>query len=92
MRAIGFRTSFDRAYQKLTPSDQEKVDDTIDKFTLALERNETSKGLGLKRLMEDRWEIRVNIHLRICFRMTNDLVEFALVGDHEMIKNYLKNL
>lgn len=50
------------------------------------------KGLGLKRLKGDYWEIRKGLKVRILFRWEADLVEFVIAGDHNDIKRYLKNI
>jgi len=50
------------------------------------------KGIGLKRLKSDYWEIRKGLKARILFRWEGDLVEFILTGDHNDIHRYLKNM
>jgi mRNA-degrading endonuclease RelE of RelBE toxin-antitoxin system len=90
MRAIEFKKSFDRSYRCLSPSDQSKVDETIEAFLTILEENRLPSGLGLKKLVDDLWEIRVGLGLRIAFRMKKDRVEFGLVGNHDDIKRYIK--
>lgn len=50
------------------------------------------KGIGLKRLKDNFWEIRKGLKARILFRWEGDLVEFILAGDHNEVKRYLKNI
>lgn len=90
-RTIEFKSSFDRLYRKLHAREQEEVDKAIDDLLSALEAGEVPHGLGLKRLQDDQWEIRVDIRLRIGFRMQKNTIEFATVGSHDVIKNFLKN-
>lgn len=91
MRAVEFKPSFDRSFKKLHSDDQDKVEDAIQVFLSGLESNQIPHGLGLKRLQDDQWEVRVDLSLRVCFRMRKDLVEFSLVGTHDVIKKFLKN-
>jgi len=49
-----------------------------------------SKGLGLKNLKKNYWEIRKGLKLRILFRWHADLVEFILAGTHDDIEKFLK--
>ncbi len=91
MRSIEFKASFDKTYRKLERTQKTKVTQAIKEFLSALESGAMPGGLGLKRLQDDDWEIRVDIRLRVCFRMKSDRVEFAVVGSHETIKNFLKN-
>ena len=91
MRSIEFKPSFDKSFRKLHSSDQDKVDSAVERFLSGLEKNQIPQGLGLKRLQDDQWEVRVDLSLRICFRMQKNLIEFALVGTHDSIKKFLKN-
>ena len=90
-RTVVFRSSFDRLYKKLDVKDKLRVEKAIDHFLAAIEQGEIPKGLGLKRLKDDLWEIRVDMSLRVSFRMKRGIVEFGLVGDHEEIRKYLRN-
>ena len=90
-RSVEFKRSFDRLYQKLNDSEKTKVRSVLDRFLSTLEENRAPAGLGLKRLKKDIWEIRVDIHLRVSFRMQKNRIEFGVVGNHEDIKRYLKN-
>ena len=49
------------------------------------------KGIGLKRLRGDFWEVRRGIKTRIIFRWDKDLVEFVLAGGHDDVRRFLKN-
>jgi hypothetical protein len=54
-------------------------------------RTPLPSGIGLKRLQDDFWEIRQGLHNRILFRWRQDLIEFVLAGNHDSIKDFLKN-
>jgi hypothetical protein len=47
--------------------------------------------MGLKRLFKDYWEIRQGLRNRILFRWEDDAIDFLLAGDHDSIKEFLKN-
>jgi hypothetical protein len=53
---------------------------------------EIHKGIGLKRLRGDFWEVRKGLRVRILFRWEKDLVEFILAGDHDDVRRFLKAL
>ncbi len=88
-----FKPSFDRSIKSLSPSEKEEVKsvaaDLID--SLAADR-QIYKGLGLKRLVGDYWEVRHGIRVRILFRWRHDLAEFVLAGNHDDVKRFLKNI
>lgn len=92
MRAVEYKASFDRTYKRLAAEEKDTADKAIETLLRALEAGHLSGGLGLKKLQEDQWEIRVGLTLRVCFRMKKDLIEFGIVGTHETIKKFLKNL
>ena len=82
----------DRAYKRLSLPEMEKVDHAVEKLLSSLEDSQVPQGLGLKRLQEDQWEIRVDLRLRVGFQMRKDLVKFGIVGDHDSIRKFLKNI
>ena len=59
-------------------------------MTLSHDR-EIYKGLGLKRLRGNFWEVRKGLKARILFRWEEDLVEFVLAGNHDDVKRFLKD-
>jgi len=47
--------------------------------------------MGFKRLHGDYWEIRQGLRNRILFRWKDDTIDFVLAGDHDSIREFLKN-
>ena len=92
MKRVEYRISFERTLKKLIPEKRIRAKEAVKSLLLALDRNEVPAGLGLKRLYGDNWEIRVDLDLRVCFRMSGDSIAFSLVGSHNDIRNHLKNL
>ena len=92
MRLIEYKRSFDKTYRKLDHKDRVLTALAVENFLNGLEARKMPAGLGLKRLGGDLWEIRADIRIRIALRMSQNNIEFGLVGTHESIKNYLKNV
>jgi len=87
-----FKPSFDRSIKALLP--QQKADTKAACFAfldLIETRVPLPAGIGLKRLQDEFWEIRHGLHNRILFRWRHDLIEFILAGDHDAVKDFLKN-
>ena len=86
-----FKPSFDRSV-KLLPSDtkQEIKELCIHLIDILSGECDLSRGLGLKNLKKNFWEIRKGLKMRILFRWQTDLIEFILTGTHDDIKNFLK--
>ena len=87
-----YKSSFDEVFKKLGLSRQEKVIDAISILIDFFENRKKAKGLGLKNLRENYWEIRVNVKDRIIFTLEKDKVAFIIVGNHDEIKKFLRNI
>jgi hypothetical protein len=87
-----FKPSFDRSIKALLPQQKANTKSACFAFLDLIETPvPLPAGTGLKRLQDDFWEIRHGLHNRILFRWRHDLIEFILAGDHESIKDFLKN-
>ena len=85
-----FASSFDRRFQKLSPERQQKTRSAIEALLAYLDRKAPLRpGLGLKNFQKDYWEIRIDIHDRIIFELT-DRVIFWLVGNHDEIRRFMR--
>lgn len=88
-----FKPSFDRSVKGFHGKEKEDIKQIAIKTIDILSRDRvTQRGIGLKRLKGDFWEVRKGLKARILFRWEKDLVEFILAGDHDDIKRYLKNI
>lgn len=88
-----FKTSFDRSTKCL--SDDAKIEikkAVFEILDLVSTGKNASKGQGLTRLRKDYWEARTTIRERILFKLTDDLIQFMIVGNHEDIKRFLKRI
>jgi len=86
-----YKSSFDKVFKKLGLNRQEEVIDTISILMDFFENRKKAKGLGLKNLRENYWEIRVNVKDRIIFTLEKDIVAFIIVGNHDEIKKFLRS-
>lgn len=90
---IDFKPSFDRSLKALHANEKEALKkaakDTVDVLT---QDRFISKGIGLKHLRGDYWEVRKGLKARILFKWKGDLIEFILAGNHDDIKRFLKNI
>ena len=85
-----FKPSFDRRFKQLTSQRQQKARAAIESVLAYLDRTAPLRpGLGLKNFAGGYWEIRVDLHDRIIFELT-DRVTFWLVGNHDEIHRFMK--
>lgn len=88
-----FKPSFDRPVKAFHGREKEEIKQAARQAIDILSQDRLiHKGIGLKRLKGDFWEIRKGLKARVLFRWQGDLVEFVLAGDHNDIKRYLKNI
>lgn len=87
-----FKPSFERSLGQFPDSEKTQIKAVAIQFIDILSHDRfIHKGLGLKRLRKNFWEVRKGIKTRILFRWEGDLVEFVLAGDHDDIRKFLKN-
>ena len=88
-----FNPSFDRSVKAFHGEEKEEIKKiAIQAINILSQDRLIHKGIGLKRLKNDFWEIRKGLKVRILFRWEGDLVEFILAGGHNDIKRYLRNI
>ncbi len=83
--------SYERSLKKLDAEIKNKVKTAVNKCVDFFEGGHRPKGLGLRRLSKHIWEIRVDLKIRVVFRLERDLVQLGLVGSHDDIKRFLKH-
>ena len=91
---LEYKKSFRKSLKKYTTKQQEDIFKSIRILSGSIDKFQIPHGLGLKLLKSNLriWEIRVDLNIRILFRYENNLLEFALVGNHNNIKNFLKHI
>lgn len=87
-----FKSSFNRCFKKLPPNKQKLVQETIKKLKIFYETRQISHGLGVKNLRGIYWEIRASLQERILFTLKDNIISFILVGNHDDMRRYLKNI
>jgi len=88
-----FRPSFDRSIKSLKALQKDEIKALCIDFVVLLETQANiPPGIGLKRLRDGYWEIRKGIRNRILFRWQKDQIDFILAGDHDSMREFLKNL
>ena len=84
------KSAFERAARRLPPDRKERVKAAVGQIVVFFETGELPQGLGLKRLRGNFWEARAGFGVCIIFRISGDLVEFAIVGNHDEIARFLR--
>lgn len=88
-----FTTSiFDQNVNRLPEAKKQQVKKALRLAVAFFETGNLSHGLGFKPLGHEIWEIRAGLSERILFRKNEETIEFLLVGSHDDIRRFLKNI
>ncbi|MBM3705653.1 MAG: hypothetical protein FJW66_03910 [Actinobacteria bacterium] len=85
-----FKPSFDKTFKKLPSVRKLKVEEALTSLIDFFETGKKTKGLGLKNLRKEFWEIRSGINDRVIFTLSQGKVSFIITGTHDEIKRFLK--
>ena len=91
-----FKSVFHREFDRLSLDKQQLVSKATDAVIDSLSGKQMSYGLRIKKLtpsgLPKVFEARVNIDLRIVWTQSKDEVIFSLIGNHDDVQRFLKNL
>ena len=91
-----FKSAFVKAFDKLVPPKQLLVTKALEALQSYFKSGQASYGLRIKKLYKGNkgkvLEARVSIDLRIVWVQTSEEIVFALVGSHDEVRRFLKNL
>ena len=85
---LTFTASFERTLKK--SPEKERAEEAIESLIKALEGNIKPKGLGIKKLDSEIWEVRAGLRTRVLFALAPGEIKLLLVGDHNEIKRFLR--
>ncbi len=86
---ITFTRSFEKSLSYA--ADRDLVKSALAQLIRAIQSNIKPSGLGLKKMGDDIWEIRVGLRTRVLFLLLAGELRFLLAGSHDEVKRYLKS-
>lgn len=86
------KPAFERSLKQLPEIRKARLKQTIQQLVIFFETHQQPQGLGLKRLRKNYWEIRSGWGDRAMFRLSGDLVEFVIAGNHDEIRRFLRHV
>jgi mRNA-degrading endonuclease RelE of RelBE toxin-antitoxin system len=91
MRKVAVLPSLERSLKKLSPSQRKQLSESLQAFNVFLTIGELSPGLGFKKINHDKYELRVDIRLRVILKAEAEVFYLVLVGSHDDVKRYLRS-
>lgn len=90
MKSLAVSNQFRKQLRKLSPPDQQKATAALKEFLAALTEGSIPVGYGFKKINGDKYELRVDIRIRIVMKSDGDTLVCHLIGDHEDVRRYLR--
>ena len=87
-----YQPSFLDTTRQLSRAQASKLLKAIEKFQQAIEGRQWPQGLGMTHLRDNYFEFRVDIHMRMIYRRSGDLIQDVLYGSHDRVRRFLKAL
>ena len=93
---LAFKSTFQKAFDKLTRGEQQLVLKALEALSLYFQSGQAPYGLHVKKLYAGgpgkTFEARVSANLRMVWVQTPEEAVFALLGNHDDVQLFLKNL
>ena len=89
---FAYQPSFFDTTRQLSRTQASKLLKAIEKFQHAIEGRQWPPDLAITHLRDDYFEFRVDIHMRVIYRRTSDLIQYVLYGSHDQVRRFLKTL
>ena len=90
MKKVVTLPSFNLSVHKLTRQEQERVAESLEKFSQFVYSSQISHGLGLKKLDHSLYEFRAGIRVRVVVESSANTYYLIMAGDHDDVKRYLR--
>ncbi len=84
-----YQPSFLETTRHLSPAQAGKLLKAIEKFQQAMDHRQWPPGLGITHLRSDYFEFRVDIHTRVVYRRSGEMIHYVLYGSHDQLKRFL---
>jgi len=89
---IDFSPQFRRGARQLSEDQRKQVAGAAGLLREAFGRPHRHSGLGIRRLGGNLYEFRVGRDLRVVFELNGSRAELTMIGNHDDVRKYLKNL
>ena len=91
MRRICVLPSFERSFRRLSSAQRILVSERLEAFNECLSSGNFAPGFGFKKINHDKYEFRVDLHLRVVIKGEKDIFYLVLVGNHNDVRRFLRN-
>ena len=90
MNALVVSNRFQKQLRKLSSRDQQHAAAALKELLSALQSGRLPAGLGFKKINGDKYELRVDLRLRVVMKRDGDTLVCHLIGNHDEVRRYLR--
>lgn len=90
MKQVKPLPSFERSVKKLNPIEKTNLGKSLKTFNQFLLSGILPSGLHFKKINGDKYELRVDIRLRIIVKLEGEIFYLVIAGNHNEIRKYLR--
>lgn len=87
---FAFQPAFLASTKRLSAAEAARLLRAVEKFQTRVEQGQWSQGLGITHLHGEYYEFRVDIHNRVIFKRSGDLIQYLLYGSHDEVRRFLR--
>lgn len=92
MRRIVPLSSFERLVKRLTSLEKRQLAKGLEALNTYILTGIAPFGFRYKKIGDNKYEFRIDIRLRVVVEEAGDIIYLVLVGNHDDIRRYLRNL
>lgn len=93
---IVFKKSFQKTFEKLSEDEQVLMIKCLENLKSYFKTQQAAAGFGIKKLhhgqQADVYEARISLNLRMIWLQTKQQAIFALLGNHDDVRRFLRHL
>jgi hypothetical protein len=91
LKAVQIEARLLRRIRQKSPAERRHIGERIAQAQQFIGQPHLHKGLGLRKLRDDYYEIRVDLKQRLVFENAPDTLVFDFLGNHDEVKRFLKS-
>ncbi len=96
LKRLFTRPSFDRDFEALSGQDQILATKTVHALKSYFHGHEAAHGLRIKKIHSksgtESYEARINLSLRLVWIETSNQILLCMIGSHDEVRKFIKNL
>jgi len=91
LKAVSFDPGLLKEIRAKPAAERHEIGERIAEAQRYMGHPHSHKGVGLRKLQDDYYEIRVGLKQRLVFENTPEALVFEFLGDHDEVKRFLKS-